>query len=113
MLSSNGLGDGAPGGQVQPGRAASTTDGSSPPPVFETGSAAPAPVGATIKVSADKSARVRIDGRFAGWSPLGASVEPGKHTIQIGEGARVQTIKTQVAAGDTREIFVNIRHPKE
>ncbi len=74
--------------------------------------AEPKPKDATLKVSADKSARVHIDGHFAGWSPLRASVSPGSHTILIGDGARQQTVKTQVSAGSTREIFVNLRRAK-
>jgi hypothetical protein len=112
VVSGSGLAEGTPP-RVQPDEVvASTTGGTSPPAASENVATEQGPEDATIKVSADKSARVRIDGRFAGWSPLKSSLEPGKHTILIGEGAQQQTIKTQVAAGDTKEFFVKIRHPK-
>jgi eukaryotic-like serine/threonine-protein kinase len=89
------------------------TAGVSPSPVAPNGPSQVPDRGA-IRVFADKSALVRIDNLFVGWSPTEPkSVEPGSHTIAIGEGAQRKTSHIEVAAGETKKVFFKMRRPKD
>jgi hypothetical protein len=72
----------------------------------------PAPVATMVDVTSDPAgARVTIDGKASGVTPLSVAVEPGAHDVTVANGSSTMSRTVTVGAGTTAAVMATLAPP--